>query len=80
MEQGNGKISRPPVPGYTALEGVLGLELNQFLSSSADVAAGLKQTNELFKNVLAANFMLPYKQPSYDDSLDAAKALIKQLS
>lgn len=80
MEQGNGKISRPPVPGYTALEGVLGLELNQFLSSNADVAAGLKQTNELFKNVLAANFMLPYKQPSYDDTLDAAKALIKQLS
>ena len=29
MEQGNGKIFRPPVPGYTALEGVLGLELNQ---------------------------------------------------
>ncbi|MDQ0474080.1 ABC transporter substrate-binding protein [Labrys wisconsinensis] len=80
MEQGNGKISRPPVPGYTALEGVLGLQLNQFLSGGGEVAAGLKQTDELFKNVLGANFLLPYKQPSFDDSLEAAKGLIKTLS
>jgi len=80
MEQGNGKISRPPVPGYTALEGVLGLQLNQFLSGSGEVQAGLNQCNEIFKNVLAANFMRPYKQQSYDDSLPATQALIKSLS
>jgi multiple sugar transport system substrate-binding protein len=80
MSQGNGKIARPPVPGYTALEGVLGLQLNQFISAGADVAAGLNQTNELFKNILAANFLLPYKQESTDDTLDAAKALIQSLA
>ena len=80
MAQGNGKAARPPVPGYTALEGVLGLQLNQMLSGGGDVTAGLKQTNELFKNILGANFLLPYKQASYDDTLDATKALIKTLA
>jgi hypothetical protein len=56
------------------------LQLNQFLSGSGDVAAGLNQTNELFKNVLAANFMRPYKQPSFNDDLAATEALIKSLS
>ena len=80
MEQGNGKIARPPIPGYTALEGVLGLQLNEFLSGSAEVKPGLKQTDELFKNILAANFMLPYKQKSYDDNLPATEELIRSLS
>ena len=36
MGQGNGKIVRPPMPIYTSLEGVYGLNLNQVLSGSPD--------------------------------------------
>jgi multiple sugar transport system substrate-binding protein len=80
MKQGNGKVSRPPVPGYTALESVLGLTLNQLLTDSADPAQALKQANELFTGVLKGNFMIPYQKDSYADTLDAAKALVTKLS
>ena len=80
MERGNGKVARPPIPGYSALEGVLGLQLNRILSSGADVKTTLAQTNELFKNILSANFLLPYKQPSFDDTLEATAALIKSIA
>ena len=34
MQQGNGKAVRPPAPGYTTLEGVYGLQLNQALTGA----------------------------------------------
>lgn len=80
MELGDGKVARPPIPGYSALEAVLGLQLNQVLSSGGDVKAALTQTDALFKNILGANFLLPYKQPSFDDTLEATKALIKSVA
>lgn len=80
MKQGNGKVTRPPVPGYTALESVLGLTLNQLLTGSEDPAVALERTNGLFASILKGNFMIPYQKESFADSLDEAKALIGKLT
>ena len=79
MKQGNGKVTRPPVPGYTALESVLGLSLNQLLTGAADPKVALETTNGLFTSILKGNLMIPYQKDSFDDSLGAAKALISKL-
>ena len=39
-----------------------------------------KQTAQLWTSVLKGNFMIPYQLKSYDDTLEAAKALIASLS
>lgn len=80
MLQGNGKVARPPAPIYTTLEGILGLQLNKILIGEQSVADGLATTESLFNNTLNGNFMLPYMLPSYDDTLDATKALIASLA
>jgi multiple sugar transport system substrate-binding protein len=80
MKQGNGKVTRPPVPGYTALESVLGLTLNQLLTGGGDPKAALETVNGLFTSILKGNLMIPYQRESFDDSLSAAKALISKLS
>jgi multiple sugar transport system substrate-binding protein len=80
MKQGNGKVTRPPVPGYTALESVLGLTLNQLLTGAGDPKAALETVNGLFTSILKGNLMIPYQKESFDDSLGAAKALISKLS
>ncbi|SES47033.1 extracellular solute-binding protein [Rhizobium sp. NFR03] len=80
MKQGNGKVTRPPVPGYTALESVFGLTLNQLLTGSEAPAPALERTNSLFASILKGNFMIPYQKESYDDTLDSAKALIGKLA
>ncbi|WP_085034532.1 ABC transporter substrate-binding protein [Ensifer aridi] len=80
MKQGNGKITRPPVPGYTAVESVLGLTLNQLLTGSEDPQTALERTNGLFESILKGNLMIPYQKESFSDTLDGAKALIGTLS
>jgi multiple sugar transport system substrate-binding protein len=80
MKQGNGKVTRPPVPGYTALESVLGLTLNQLLTGDADAKAALTTANGLFSGILKGNLMIPYQKPSFADTLDGAKDLIGKLS
>lgn len=80
MGQGNGKVTRPPMPSYAALEGVLGLQLNRALSEDADSAATLATTKELFNNILKGNFMIPYQLESYDDTFAAAEATIASLA
>lgn len=80
MGQGNGKITRPPMPSYSALEGIFGLQLNRALSEDGDPAAVLTDTKELFTNILKGNFMLPYQLDSYDDTLANAEAVIADLS
>ena len=80
MEQGNGKIVRPPMPIYTSMEAVYGLNLNQAISGSATPEAALSNTETLFTNVLQGNFMLPYTMESYDDTLENTVALIEALS
>ncbi|UXN57683.1 ABC transporter substrate-binding protein [Phyllobacterium zundukense] len=79
MKQGNGKITRPPVPGYTAVESVLGLSLNQLLTGSEDPKTALERTNSLFESILKGNLMIPYQKESFADSKDEAKALIGKL-
>jgi len=46
MQQGDGKVVRPPAPGYTTLEGVYGLQLNQALSGGLSPADALKATDD----------------------------------
>jgi len=80
MKQGNGKVARPPVPGYTALESVLGLALNQLLSSDEDASSILARTNQLFESILKGNLMIPYQRDSYDDTLENAGLLVQKLT
>ncbi|MCG5480795.1 extracellular solute-binding protein [Sinorhizobium alkalisoli] len=80
MKQGNGKITRPPVPGYTAVESVLGLTLNQLLTGNEDPKVALERTNGLFESILKGNLMIPYQKESFADTLDGAKALIGKLA
>lgn len=80
IERGNGKIARPPAPVYTTLEGIYGLNLNKTLSGSLTPAQCLAETTSYFENILKGNFLIPYSQASYDDTLDATKALIASLA
>lgn len=80
MEQGNGKIARPPAPVYTTLEGILGLELNKILIGESSIEDALTQVDSLFTNTLKGNFLLPYSLPSFDDTPEATNALIERLS
>jgi multiple sugar transport system substrate-binding protein len=80
MRLGNGKIARPPMPLYTSLEGVYGLQINQVMSGGVTPEAALETTQTLFTNILTGNQMIPYSIESYDDTLDNAKALIASLS
>ena len=80
LQSGNGKIVRPPAPVYTTLEGIYGLNLNNTLSGAMTPEECLKQTSSYFTNILKGNFLIPFSQPSFDDTLDATKALIKSLA
>jgi multiple sugar transport system substrate-binding protein len=80
LERGDGKIVRPPCPVYTTLEGIYGLNLNKVLAGDLEPAAALKETSTFFSTILKGNFLIPYKQASYDDTLDATKALIASLA
>ena len=80
MRQGNGKVARPPMPVYTTLEGIYGLQLNQVLNGALTADASLAATDTLFKNVLAGNFLIPYQLESYDDTLENTVKLIDSLA
>lgn len=80
MELGNGKIVRPPVPIYTSLEAVYGLQINQAMTGSVTPEAALETTETLFTNILTGNQMIPYEVESYDDTLEATIELIESLS
>ncbi len=80
LQAGNGKIVRPPAPVYTTLEGIYGLNLNNALSGAMTPEECLKQTSSYFTNILKGNFLIPFSQPSFDDTLDATKALITSLA
>jgi multiple sugar transport system substrate-binding protein len=73
-------LARPPAPIYTTLEGIFGLELNKVLAGHSNASDAMEQVNSLFTNTLNGNFMLPYAQPSFNDTIDSTKALISSLS
>jgi len=80
MHLGNGKIVRPPMPLYTSLEGVYGLQINQVMSGAVTPESALETTQTLFTNILTGNQMIPYSVESYDDTLENTNALIESLS
>jgi multiple sugar transport system substrate-binding protein len=80
MADGNGKAVRPPAPVYTSLEGIYGLNINKVLTGAITPEESLKETDTLFRNVLSANFLIPYQLESYDDTLDNTIALMKSLA
>ena len=80
MGQGNGKIVRPPMPIYTSLEGIYGLNINEVLAGSSTPEEALAATDTLWTNVLKGNFMIPYQGESYDDTMENTLALIESLT
>lgn len=80
FDQGNGKIARPPVPVYTTLEGILGLELNKILIGQNSIEDGLAAVESLFTNTLKGNFLIPYGLESFNDTPEATVELIARLS
>lgn len=80
MVLGDGKVVRPPVPIYTSLEAVYGLQINQAMTGSVEPEAALQTTQMLFDNILKGNQMIPYEVESYDDTLENTVALIESLS
>ncbi len=80
MKQGDGKVSRPPVPGYSALENMFGMTLNQLLTNTDSAADALGRVEGMFESVLKGNMLIPYTKKDYNDTLDEAKALITRLA
>lgn len=80
MELGNGKIVRPPIPIYTSLEAVYGLQINQSMTGSVPAEAALQTTQTLFDNILRGNQMIPYDVESVNDTLENTIALMDRLS
>ena len=62
-----------------ALSG-FGLELNKVLTGQSSVDDAMEQVNTLYTNTLNGNFMLPYAQPSFNDTMESSKALIASLA
>lgn len=80
LKEGNGKITRPPIPIYTTLEGFYGLQLNMAVAGIKSPEEALKEAQTQFELALKQNFYLPYKGESYDDTLESTKKLISRLS
>jgi hypothetical protein len=49
-------------------------------AGSATAADALKETSTLFTNALTGNLMIPYAQPSYDDTLENTQKLVDSLA
>ena len=80
LEEGNGKIARPPFHIYTTLEGFYGLQLNMAVAGIKTPEEALKEVQSQFELTLKQNFFLPYVGESYDDTLANTVKLIKELS
>ncbi len=80
LEEGNGKIARPPFHIYTTLEGFYGLQLNMAVAGIKTPEEALKEVQSQFELALKQNLYLPYVGESYDDTLANTVKLIKELS
>jgi multiple sugar transport system substrate-binding protein len=80
LEEGNGKIARPPFPIYTTLEGFYGLNLNMAVAGIKEPQQALDDVQQSFELALKQNFFIPFSGDSYDDTLEGTKKLIKELS
>jgi multiple sugar transport system substrate-binding protein len=80
LKEGNGKITRPPIPIYTTLEGFYGLQLNMAVAGLKTPETALADAKSQFELALKQNFYLPFKMTSYDDTLERVTELIAKLS
>lgn len=80
LKLGNGKITRPPIPIYSTLEGFYGLQLNSALAGLKSPEVALADAEAQFNLILKQNFYLPYGAASYDDTLESVEKLIQELS
>ncbi len=76
----DGKVSRPHMVLYPTLEGLYGLQINKALAGHLTPKEALDETQDQFEIILKQNYYLPYKGQSYDDNVDKAIQLIKELS
>jgi len=76
----SGKIARPDMPIYVTIEGIYGLYLNKALAGAMTVSDALNTANSFIENLLKQNYYIPWKQESYDDTLDNCVKLMKSLS
>jgi multiple sugar transport system substrate-binding protein len=80
LKEGDGKITRPPIPIYTTLEGFYGLQLNMVVAGMKPAKDALNEVQQQFELALKQNFFLPYPGESYDDTLANTEKLLKELS
>jgi len=80
LKEGDGKITRPPIPIYTTLEGFYGLQLNMAVAGLKTPEMALADAQSQFELALKQNFYLPFKMTSYDDTLEKITELIGKLS
>jgi multiple sugar transport system substrate-binding protein len=79
LEKGDGKAARPPIPNYTTLEGDYGQALNQMLAGDLTPQQTAEQVQANVKDVLQNEQYLPWRQPSYDDTVASTTRILQQL-
>jgi len=78
---GNGKVSRPMIPIYFTLEGILGRYLNEAMAGKITVDDAFKHIVDEFTMVLKQNFYLPkYAGPSFNDTPEVVAKHLKELA
>ncbi len=76
----DGKVSRPHMVLYPTLEGFYGLQINKAIAGHLTAKESLDEAQAQFEIILKQNYYLPYKGKSYDDNVDKAIQLIKELT
>jgi len=78
---GNGKISRPMIPLYFTLEGILGRYLNDAMAGRITVDEAFEGILKEFNTALKQNFYLPeYAGPMFDDTIEYVADHLKKLA
>ena len=80
LESGDGKAARPPIPNYTTLEGDYGQALNQVLAGELTPEEAVTQVQGRVRDVLSNEQYLPWRQPSYDDTVSSTAKVLDRLA
>jgi multiple sugar transport system substrate-binding protein len=80
LQNGNGKITRPPIPLYFTLEGLYGLQLNRAVAGKATPEEALTTAQQQFEAILKNNLFIPkWLQASYNDTLVNTRKLLQSI-
>jgi multiple sugar transport system substrate-binding protein len=79
LEKGDGKVARPPIPNYTTLEGDYGQALNQMLAGELTPQETAEQVQAKVIEILRNEHYLPWRQPSYADTVESTTRLLERL-